>query len=254
MKWIFKIILKLYLKYITKLVLFIHRPIVIAVAGSSNKTFIRHSICKCLTEHGFDIRTHDKNFNTEIGLPLAVLNLPSGYNSFQNWLPVMLQAFLLIFKKKFPAFIILELGVSSPKDMRFLLSIVNVKIGIVGNLSQRYLENFSDMDQMFKEYLFFIKKIQKDGLLVLNNDNLRINKLANLAQSDIKVKTFSIEGQADMRAHKISRTDQGMSFEIENRGNFNINSFGTHHVQAFLVSVIINEYVSKRYNEKRTQN
>ena len=50
MKIIFKIILQYYLKYITKLVLAIHRPTIIAIAGSTNKTFVKDEINRVLGE------------------------------------------------------------------------------------------------------------------------------------------------------------------------------------------------------------
>jgi UDP-N-acetylmuramyl pentapeptide synthase len=78
MKSFFKQLLKYYLKYITKLVLFIHKPVIIAVAGSTNKTFVRDEIRNILEKKGFSVRANPRSFNTEIGLPLAILDLPSG--------------------------------------------------------------------------------------------------------------------------------------------------------------------------------
>src|SRR3989339_92491 len=119
MKKIFKIILQYYLKFITKLVLLIHRPTVIAISGSVNKSFFRDEIKKVLAEQGKTVRANPKNFNTEIGLPLAILNIESGYNSYRAWLPIIWKAFLAIFQKNFPEYLVLELGVSQRGDMRY---------------------------------------------------------------------------------------------------------------------------------------
>ena len=44
MKKIFKFIIERYLKFLTKIIIHRHRPLVVAVAGSSNKTFIKEQI------------------------------------------------------------------------------------------------------------------------------------------------------------------------------------------------------------------
>ena len=92
MKKILKIFLKLYLKILTKIALCIHRPLVIAVAGSINKPFVKMAIKDVLTEAGFKCRANPKNFNTEIGLPLAILYLESGYNSYRKWAEIVVKA------------------------------------------------------------------------------------------------------------------------------------------------------------------
>jgi len=85
MKTFLKQLLKYYLKYITKLVLAIHQPLIIGLTGSTNVIFTRDEIKRQLAQTGLAARSNPKNFNTEIGLPLAILNLPSGYNSYRHY-------------------------------------------------------------------------------------------------------------------------------------------------------------------------
>jgi UDP-N-acetylmuramyl pentapeptide synthase len=102
MKTFFKYLLKYYLKIITKLVLFIKKPVIIGIAGNTNKTFAKNYIVQELKRSGLSVRANPKNFNTEIGLPLAILDLPSGYNYYKKWLPIILEAPMAIFRKKIP--------------------------------------------------------------------------------------------------------------------------------------------------------
>lgn len=246
MKIIFKKFLKLYLKYITKLVLIIHKPIIIAIAGSTNKTFVKEKINDLLKKRGISIRSNQKNFNTEIGLPLSILGLRSGYNSYKNWLPVIMKAPLAVFKKLECKVLVLELGVSDPGDMKYLLSIIKPTISIITDVTQRYIEGFNDMDKIVKEYEYLAKKMPKNGLLTLNYDNLRVRELGKSAICKVEYFGF-IEG-ADWQAAGVHKELFGQIAKVANKDKINtykIQRFGDHHVYSLLASLIIEDYVKK---------
>jgi UDP-N-acetylmuramyl pentapeptide synthase len=242
MKPLFKLLLKHYLKYITKLVLFIHRPIIIAVAGSTNKTFVKNEIKKALEKNGIRARTNINNFNTEIGLPLAVLDLPSGYNSYKKWWPAIYQSFFRVFQKSFPHVLILELGASNRGDMRHLLTIVQPKISVITDITQRYLENFSDMNDLVEEYKILSQKTKKDGLVIINYDNVRLRKIFEKNQN--KKESFGFAEGSDWQARNIILTNTGEKFQIYHKNDImekEINYFGEHHVYATLAGMIVEE-------------
>jgi len=246
MKPFFKLLLKYYLKYIAKLAILIHRPTIIAVAGSINKPFVKDEIIKQLKFLKKDVRANAKNFNTEIGLPLAVLYLNSGYNSFRNWLPVILKAPKRIFTRNFPKFIVLGLGTSDPGDMKYLLSIVKPQIAIITDITQRYLEGFTDMDSLFKEYKILVKKITKNGILIANNDNQRCR---DLFKPDLSIISVGENENSNYQLLSTKKDLEGMTLEYKANGkiyNVKINKFGKHHIQAFLIGQIIKNYVSDK--------
>ncbi len=243
MKKIFKQILKYYLKFWTKLALLIHRPTIIAVAGSINKSFFRDDIKNILEKEGKTVRANPKNFNTEIGLPLAILYLNSGYNSFSNWLPIILEVPFAAFKK-FPDYLVLEFGISNHGDMKYLLSIVKPDITVITNITQKYLEGFDDMNELVGEYEYLIKHTKKDGLVILNYDNARLRELRkNLKQ---KLRTFAIKNKADWQAIQIDRGVDGQSIKVDHDNvvkEYKIKKFGEHHVYSLLTSLIIKENI-----------
>ena len=246
MKTLFKTILQYYLKLITKLVLLIHRPVVIAVAGSTNKSFVKDEISKVLKEQGIKVRSNPSSFNTEIGLPLAILNLPSGYNSYKNWLPVIFKATTRLFEFNFPKYLVLELGVSDPGDMKYLLSLVKPRVAVVTDITQRYLEGFDDMDDLAEEYEYLVKKLNKNGLLVLNKDNPRVKLLANISQS--KLEFCGISEEANWQAVKIEKNSRGMDVKVSHNDiveKYSVNRFGNHHVYKLLIGLVINDHVKK---------
>ena len=250
MKTLFKSILKYYLKYITKLALLIHRPFIIGVSGSINVVFVKDEIGRQLAMLNYEVRSNPKNFNTEIGLPLAILNLPSGYNLYKKWLPIIWQAGKSIFTLKLPKILVLGLGISCPGDMKYLLSLVKPKIAVITDITQRYLESFEDMDELVGEYEMFAKSIPSGGYLILNYDNERIKKLSELTKN--KTFFFSLKENRD----KIKNYWQGSVLEKSNlgqrvrvlsdglaAGDYEIKNFGQHHLYAFLCGVIVKKII-----------
>jgi len=254
MKLIFKKILKYYLKIITKLVLLIHRPIIIGIAGSTNKTFTKNAIVENLKKENIDVRANPKSFNTEIGMPLAILNLKSGYNSYKNWIPAIIKAPKCIFQKKFPKVLVLELGISDPGDMKYLISIAKPKIAIITEITQRYLEGFGDMDKLSGEYEYLIKNMPKDGLVLLNNDNSKVKLLSKFTKCNVQL--FGVGEGANWQAIQKLEDDTGQILILKNSESekeIKINKHGQHHIYSSLISLIVNKHVQENLGEKIQQ-
>jgi len=247
MKYPLKTILKYYLKIITRLVLFVRRPTVIAVAGSINKHFVKIEIKRVLEKAGKSVRANNKSFNTEIGLPLAILELESGYNSYKNWWPAIKAAPGRIFKKDFPEYLVLELGASDPGDMKYLLSLAKPKIAVITDITQRYLESFSDMEELVKEYKYLAGKLTSADTLVLNYDNQRVRSLEKFTKA--RTISYSVEGKADYYAREIIRKGPAQQFIFQSRAGesqtVTQGRFGTHHIYSFLTGEIIKNYATR---------
>lgn len=245
MKAVLKTLLKYYLKLITKLTLFIHRPVVIAVSGSTNKNFFKNEIKNRLQRMGFTVRANPKNFNTEIGMPLAILDLSSGYNEYKKWIPVILSAPLRIFRRDFPKFLVLCFGTSNKGDMKYLLSIVKPDISIVTDITQRYREGFSDMNRLVEEYSRFYKKTRRNGFVVLNSDNYRVKDIAK--ENEKNIIYFGFGDNANIRIINVNKTTKGQTVKIKYREKlteYKINKFGKHHAYALAVGVCVEDLVS----------
>ena len=241
-----KVILKYYLKLITKLILTVHNPTIIAVAGSLNKTFTRDEIKIILEKAGKNIRANPRSFNTEIGLPLAILNLPSGYNSYHEWWIVIRKTFRALFQKNFPDYLVLELGVSCVGDMRYLLSIVTPVISVITDITQRYLESFSSMNDLMAEYILLIRKTKKSGAVILNYDNLRIKELAKKSQSPVIYFGKTCEKKNDWNVLNITKIETGQIVKIKHQEKiqeFIISRFGQHHAFALATSLAVAEII-----------
>ena len=234
MKRTFKFFLKHYLKLFTRITLFIHKPKIIAIAGSTNKNFVKKEIKRRLLEKGFTVRANPKNFNTEIGLPLAVLNLSSGYNEYSKWIPTLAKAPFTMFEKNFPDFLILTLGTSDEGDMNYLLSIFKPHISIVTDITQRYREGFNEMNDLVREYETLINRTEKRGAVILNCDNYRVKELGK--NTPIKKIFFGFSDDADIKIESLKKSKTGQNLIIKRDGsyeNFEMKRFGRHHAYAF---------------------
>ena len=250
MKFLLKTILKYYLKYLAKLTLFIYRPLIIAVAGSTNKYFTRQYIKEALEKEGYIVRSSEKSFNTEIGLPLSILNLPSGYNSYKKWLQIIKETPKAIFCARLPKILILEFGVSDPGDMKYLLSIVKPHIVVITEITQRYLEGFTDMDNLVDEYKILLSNLKQDNFCIFNSDNSKISEIVTICKS--KKESFGFNQTADWIIKQTERRQDGQYITITHNNiinNYKIPRFGKHHIYAFTASLIVKSYAIKKISE-----
>jgi UDP-N-acetylmuramoyl-tripeptide--D-alanyl-D-alanine ligase len=238
-------------------VLTIHRPTIIAIAGSTNKAFTKNEIKSQLTELGLEVRSNPKNFNTEIGMPLAILNLESGYNEYKKWLPAIWRAPLTVFDADFPKYLVLELGVSEPGDIKYLLSIIKPSIIVITDITQRYIESFAGMDELVGEYEYLVKRSKRAELIVLNCDNARIKKMAELRRQGYgNIVFFGYGKRANWQVVKSEKDDLGQKIKISHNNIINghfIKRYGNHHVYSLLAGLIIHDYVKKKEKTKHLQ-
>src|SRR5512133_559373 len=118
MKEFFKKVIAYILKVESKLVLWKYKPKVIAITGSVGKTSTKDAVYAVLSKIAY-VRKSEKSFNSEIGLPLTVLGVPNGWSNPVTWLHNVLIGFwLFVWPHKYPEWLVLEVGVGKPDDMK----------------------------------------------------------------------------------------------------------------------------------------
>jgi UDP-N-acetylmuramoyl-tripeptide--D-alanyl-D-alanine ligase len=243
MKVIFKKVVQFYLKVLTKIVLWRHNPLIIAVAGTTNKTFVKETILDELGR-GPKVRGNPKSFNTEIGLPLAVLFLPSGYSSIFRWVDVLLTGTCIsFFARRFPKVLVLEMGVDRKGDMKYLLSLVKPRVAVVTNLEKVFSNQNITQDQMAKEIETLIDSLPQKGLAILNGDDPWLNKIV-AKKKEARLVTFgrSRENQAQIR--KVRDLSSGHQFEFSYEGEKEVmetDRYGEHNINALVIARIVGE-------------
>lgn len=247
LKKLFKILIQFYLKVLTKVMLWRKKPIIIAVAGSTNKTFVKEMILEELSNNQDSVRGNPRSFNTEIGLPLAVLFLPSGYSSIFRWVDILLTGtFISFFSRRFPKVLVLEMGVDKKGDMEYLLSMVKPRIAAVTNISKNFPAAGKSLDDIAGEVALLIKSLPADGLAVLNGDDERVKKMAESTKA--KVIFYGSNGHCQARIEKITTTTVGQTFNLTINGKeerIETERFGVHNIKAIAIAKIIAEEFRK---------
>lgn len=251
MRIFFKFIIRRYLKLLTKFTLWRHKPLIIAVAGTTNKTFIKEVILDELGR-GADVRGNPKSFNTEIGLPLAVLYLPSGYSSIFRWVDVLLTGSCIsVFSRKFPKILVLEMGVDRKGDMEYLLSMVKPTIAVLTTVSGDFSQNETSLDDIAVELGRLVSAVPKKGAVILNGEDERIRKLKSKTNATVVV--YGRDEQCDAKIRFVEETLEGQNFtlvydgqvskiETERRGSHNVNAL----VAARIVAVQLEQVDQRR--------
>jgi UDP-N-acetylmuramoyl-tripeptide--D-alanyl-D-alanine ligase len=143
MQNIFSWLLLYYLRFFTKISLFLNRPKIIGITGSVGKSSARNVIYAILKD-SFKVRMI-KEGNSETGIPLGVLGLDPGNYQITDWLRILILAPWRIFYLKNIRILIVEMGVDSPyppKNMNYLLTIVKPDISVVLNAYPVHSEQF----------------------------------------------------------------------------------------------------------------
>lgn len=182
----------------TRRILRKYHPLVIGITGSVGKTSTKDAVFSVLSRR-FRVRRSQKNYNSEIGVPLTVIGATSPGKNPLGWLRVFLRALgLILFKQSYPDILILELGIDHPGDMRLLLETVQPKIGILTAIAPAHTQFFVSFDEYANEKRLLITSLPKDGLAVLNADLPEVRLAAD--QAKCPVVTCGVQTEADMRA------------------------------------------------------
>lgn len=222
--------------WLTRCTLWRFHPEVIGIVGTTNKTTVKNAL-RALLPKTDEIRANPKSYNTEIGLPLAVLAVDGGGSSSIRWFFVVLRAFLkTLFSLNFPKLLILELGVDRIGDMAYLLQIVRVRTLLVTQiLGESTLSNDADVRTVSAEIALAIERLPKEGTLIMNGDDRVSQALA--MKSPCPVLWYGMGPKNMFRLYDIVETDDGSEAKIINtrtgKGTpIHLSVYGQHHLLA----------------------
>jgi len=153
----------------------IHQATVIGITGSNGKTIVKEWLYQLL-HRAYDIVRSPKSYNSQIGVPLSVLQMSSQNN-------------LAIF----------EAGISMPNEMEKLQPIINPEIGILTFMGEAHAEGFDSQQQKINEKL---KLFSNSKILIYCAENNLVDELvtkfAATENKEIKLFSWSRTGKADL--------------------------------------------------------
>lgn len=174
------------------------KPFVVAITGSVGKSSAKQAIAAVLNDT-FRLRASPKSYNSEIGVPLTVLDLPNGGRSPFAWLEILSagwsrSAFGI---KDYPEVLVLEMAADHPGDLKKLTAIAPPQIAVVTAVGEAHLAFFGTADDIEKEKRTLIGALDERGIAVLNADDERVLRMKSAAKG--KVVTYGFSEAADLR-------------------------------------------------------
>lgn len=229
MKRFIKKILTYIIIWQSKIVISKYKPKIIAITGSVGKTSTKHAIFAIISATK-TVRMSEKSFYNEIGLPLTILGCYDGGEDPFMWVGTIIHGLSLIFgKHKYPEFLILEVGLRTPGDIKKkVANWLKPDVVIVTRLPDcpAHIEFFNNQEELEDEKISLVRALKKGGLLILNHDDPRVYSLH--LQSESRTVSFGInEGSTyqilyltqNYSGEERQELDIGLNFKIQYEGN-----------------------------------
>ena len=161
----------------------------IAITGSAGKTSTKELTASALDRIGRVNRTAG-NLNNEYGLPLSILKMESDGAHAADF-----------------DYAVLEMGMNHKGEIAQLAKIAPPDVGAVTNVAPVHLEFFESIEDIAGAKAELVLGIKSGGVAVLNADDDLVARMKHL-RGDIRVHTFGIEREAEVRARRIE--DEGL--------------------------------------------
>ncbi|HSP54175.1 MAG TPA: UDP-N-acetylmuramoyl-tripeptide--D-alanyl-D-alanine ligase, partial [Dehalococcoidia bacterium] len=197
---------------------------VIGVTGSVGKTTAKELIAHVLSRR-FRVLKSEANINTEIGIPLTLLQLGEEHQRA-----------------------VLEMAMYSRGEIALLAEIARPVVGVVTNVGPVHLERLGYMGAIIAAKAELVEALPTDGLAVLNGDDSRTAAFAR--RTHARALLFGTSPQCDFHATDIqSHGLGGIEFHMSTpSGGAAVRCPlpGRHHVYAALAAaaVALNEGMS----------
>ena len=162
---------------------------VVGITGSVGKTTVREVTYQLLSEH-FSTHQSPRNFNGDIGLPIALL----GIDADDEWA-------------------VIEIGPYSQQEMELLVSSARADVGIVTNVGPTHLERFGTFDDTERIKGLLPESLPASGLAVLNGDDERVRRMSRRTRAEVV--SFGLGSQCDLRASDVAAKGfEGIRFTL----------------------------------------
>ncbi len=141
----------LLLRTLARLRLWRKNPRVIAIAGSHGKTVIKRIVTEILARQ-YRVQPNPRSYNTDIGLPLAILNIELVSVRLRDLARGFVRAvWTALFNTEEPDILVLEFGVRHRGDMQQLIRTVIPDIAILTTLTPSYSTDVEELHTLQDE-------------------------------------------------------------------------------------------------------
>lgn len=210
-----------------KLVLKKYQPRIVAVTGSVGKTSTKEAIF-CVLSRKFFVRRSEKSYNSELGVPLAIIGVPNAWYSLFGWMSNICAGLkLLALRGPYPAILILEFGADRPGDIARLAEWAKPDIAVITPIGEVpvHVEFFAGPEDVAREKSTLVEALSDKGAAILSADDLTVLEMRDTTKA--KVVTVGFGEDSMMRASEyklVMRTGgdahpDGITFKADYEGS-----------------------------------
>lgn len=190
---------------------------VVAITGSAGKTSTKDMIYSVLKQSKKAYKTIG-NKNNHIGLPLTILGIDETYDV-----------------------LVLEMGMNHLGEISYLTNIAKPNVAVITNVGTAHIGNLGNRENILKAKLEILEGLDKDGVLVINNDNDLLHKWYLENNTKYNIITIGIDNESDYQA-KIIKTNEFGSSIMCNDTLINVPVGGKHFIYNALTSFAVGSY------------
>ncbi len=250
-----KILIQKILRWFSIKILQKYKPRVIGITGSVGKSTAKEMIFAVL-ENDFQVRKSDKNYNNEIGIPLAIIGVSGEKKNIWQWLKVIIKGiFLIILPNQYPEILVLELAADQIGDIKYFCDFIPIEIGVLTNVGISHLEKFKTKENIFREKTYLLKQAKE--LAIYNGDNIKADKIKGIVKSGVR--SYGFQGEADLQIidNQYRYTSEGLlrgvKFKLKYKdkiisGQFN-NIIGRPYLYGLMPALVIADYFKLNLGE-----
>jgi len=197
---------------------------VIAVTGSNGKTTAKEMVAQVLAQK-YKVLKNEGTKNNHIGLPQALLGLDKSFD-----------------------LAVLEISTNHFGEVAYLSGICSPDIGIITNIAPAHLENFKNLQGVFKEKYALINRLKHPHLAVLNSDdNFFKNRTYSQGKKPFCI-GFGIKNGGEFSASAIKLKDRGLEFLVNRKYRFTLKTIGEHNIYNALAAISLGRIFGISYN------
>jgi UDP-N-acetylmuramoyl-tripeptide--D-alanyl-D-alanine ligase len=162
---------------------------VIGITGSVGKSTTKEMVAEVLSQRYHTLKSPG-NLNNEIGLPLSILKLSSGYQRA-----------------------VLEMGFYVPGEIAFLCDIALPQVGVVTNIGTVHAERAGSQEAIAQGKSELIQALPEDGVAILNFDDPWVRKMEEKTRAQIFF--YGLSSESDLWADNVEGQGlEGIRFRL----------------------------------------
>lgn len=150
---------------------------VVGITGSVGKSTTKEVVAQVLRQRYRTLK-NPGNLNNEIGLPLTVLRLGSGYEHA-----------------------VFEMGFYVPGEIAFLCDIARPQVGLVSNIGTVHAERAGSQENIFLGKSELVQALPEDGVAILNFDDPWVRKMEEKTRA--RVFFYGLSPEAELWADNV---------------------------------------------------